>query len=130
MTTHGVIFEIFTKLAYLENHHKMFLYSKTIIIYFSLFTSQTGLQMLQHSLLFSHEKYSQSRLVLLLNSRINKQASWRQQQRQFQKPFLKLISLGKKMLKKQKLGLLSFLAYFNFCINKNVWFELSIGLDF
>jgi hypothetical protein len=65
VTLHGVIFEIFTKLAYLENHHKVFLYSKIIIIYFSLFTSQTGLQMLQHSLLFSHEKYSQSKLVLL-----------------------------------------------------------------
>jgi hypothetical protein len=45
---------------------------------------------------------------LLLNPRISKQASWRQQQRQFQKPFLKPVSLGKKMLKKQKLGLLSF----------------------
>jgi hypothetical protein len=119
VTTHGVIFEIFTKLAYIENSHKVFLYSKTIIIYFSLFASQTGLQMLQHSLLFSHEKYYQSRLVSLLNSRISKQASWRQQQRQFQKPFLKPVSLGKKMLKKQKLGLLSFLAYFNFYINKN-----------
>jgi hypothetical protein len=79
-------------------------------IFFSLFASPTVLQTLQHSLLFSlmNDTHKEDLFCYWILELVSKQASWRQQQRQFQKPFLKPVSFRKKTLKKQKLGLLWF----------------------
>ncbi len=68
------------------------------------------LQTLQHSLLFSlmNDTHKEDLFCYGILELTSKQASWRQQQRQFQKPFLKPVSFRKKTLKKQKLGLLWF----------------------
>jgi hypothetical protein len=99
------MFSLLTK----KNHHKVFLYAKNHHnFFFSFCFSNQSPNVATLTVVFSHEQYSQRRLVLLLSPRISKQASWRQQQRQFQKPFLKPVSSGEKTLKKQKLGLLAF----------------------
>jgi hypothetical protein len=77
---------------YFKNHHNLF---------FSLCFSNMSPNVATITVVFSHEQYSQSRLVLLLNPRISKQTTWRQQ-RQFQKPFLKRVSLGEKNVKETK----------------------------